>query len=298
MLRRPAKRPGGRSARLLITLPLVCLLAGSLASCRKARLQLKSGPSAIWLDTLGEPLRLQETEADAVARHALALSRGETNAVELPPRLARDSAPRMVFVSISDGSTPARVALGRGNGLGSAIADAASRLAGATPARSSSEGSSHGAGSQHAPRWLKLDIVTRVEPEAWARWGGPLAIEPSLQGIGFQRGSQLAFLPEELIGHRLVDGQGALRNHRVRARAIQRGLAPGAHTLLDHDGSFAVRGFSTQSFFFDGERAVPLFRGHRRDFPIDPPALRRAAALGASYLARRGRARRHVLVLV
>ncbi len=260
----------GRARRVRSLAAAVLMLGASAVGCRTTPSPTPSSPKAIWFGDLGEPLTLSGRERQQLARFTWNRVNGEVDDEALPPRLASDRLARIVFVSVSDGRSPAETALGVGRGIETAAADAARALA------------SH----RRQPgelRLLKIDVVGRVGDEESVERGG--VGDRGLQGLAFAARTRLAFLPEELVARRLVTREGDLAVERIAREARRRGARwpKGARQSMD---SLTARRFDADSFVFDGRRVSELYRGHRRDYRPTPQLLRASVAQAASYLQR------------
>jgi hypothetical protein len=269
-------------ARKAISFPSAALVITLVLGCRAELVDSPvhgAGPP-LWFEDLGEPLVVQEDEAGALGRRVMQRLVGASPAA-LPPRLAMDEEPRVVFVSISTGREPARVALGAGPGVGRAVDHAVAQLRG--------QNGSASALATSEPVWIKIDVVEEIAAVETRAWDQPLAGERSmdgLEGLAFERWTGLAFVAEELVSRRLVDSRGWLERERVAREAARRGRLHSAPLFASEGASLRVRRFTARSFFFDGQAAHELYRGHVRDQPIEPERLRAAVRAGARYLAR------------
>ncbi len=241
-------------------------------------------PPAIWFDRLigvEPPAPAVEQE---LARFLTAWFQEPAAGAALPEILAADRAPRMVFVSLSDGRRPARVLRGAGEGAAQAIR----QLFDARQDR-------------RAARWVKVDVIRDVMREEGLDAGRPLNLPRSLYGLAFEPEIGGAFLPEELVAETLVDSDQLLRLKKIAARlevvsqAQELGRGAALRTL-------GVYRFSTASYFSDaastpagGQRVtpeagqrdlMPLYRGHRDFEEISPELLLDAARWGGQYLIR------------
>jgi hypothetical protein len=107
----------------------------------------------------------------------------------------------------------------------------------------------------------------------------------SLEGLAFPRLLQLAFLPEELVSHTVVDSDGRVSKANIVHALERRGDVPDEELAELAAAPIPVRTFATQGFFLeDGSRFVSLFRGHT--ISTDPSAaeLLEAVRSGGSYL--------------
>ncbi|MBI4604318.1 MAG: hypothetical protein HY721_20355 [Planctomycetes bacterium] len=223
---------------------------------------------AIWFDRVAGSLDLSEAEAGRLVR-AAAEGLGSSRRIgPLPEAIEADRAPRIVFVSASDGLSPAEVAVGAALGLRPALEKALAAL--------------RRCFVPDGAFWLKLDLVEGVKPAVPAARGTYLAVEGGLEGLAWPT-SPLALLPEEITACDLVRG-GA----RVLADGLEKclqarrgeGLSPG----LRPEEALMLRPFTTTSYFFDGGGVRPLYRGHRERRKLTSPGLLEAARRGGEYL--------------
>ena len=234
-----------------------------------------SGPApfTIWFEDLDAPMALAQPDAEALLRSVrAALLERQASLRDLPPAVAADRQPRIVFVSVSDRERRARVAIGAAAGLRPAVELAVAQLLEGPPLAAKSP-------------WLRLDVVQGVQP--------PLKLEPTtslgapngLEGIAFGRERGIAFLAQEVLAANLVTNDGRLPISAVNSYLRKRWLSPGQPpTLTARDNT--VTHFTTASFFHDGERVFPLYRGHREKPDLSPAGLLDSARAGGAYLAR------------
>ncbi|HEX9636725.1 MAG TPA: hypothetical protein VGB99_04275, partial [Acidobacteriota bacterium] len=300
LTRRAVWAVGGVAALLLVTAGLVLAVAGRLAErkapvpalMQKAAPDQARGPTVrprprlpapaaqappadparaaaprrIWFEDLRGPLPafLHASELDAVALVGV-LDSGAPDR-PLPAELAGDHAARILLLALSDGSAPAQVTLGSGAGVVAALHDAWSRQS-----------------RRAAAVWCRIELVSEVSPLPSASLDRPLRLEPGVQGVALARGSEAAFLPEELLVRGLADDTGVLRWADLAAASDRSGLGPGASAGAPASGAFL---FTTESVFVDlaSWTSLPLYRGHPRGPDPDPERLLEAARLGGRYL--------------
>jgi len=105
---------------------------------------------AIWFEDIKDPVSVSDTDGKALLRSVEASLSGRKNRNTVIPRLLqKDITPRIVFLSVSDGSTPARVVIGSGKGIFKAIENAVAKLNVLTE-------------TDYRQKWIKLDIVRDV----------------------------------------------------------------------------------------------------------------------------------------
>ena len=257
----------------LIKSLLTCLALFPLLPHRIAAAQ----PDLAWSP---EPIILSDETAAALCRAAHAALLGHKTAGDaLPPQLQKDPADRVVFLSVSDGRSPARVACARGKGLPAALSRASQQLA-------QSLRSEHAANKNPKTLWLKLDIVQQTFPLPDLRPSAFLTRRPSLRGIAFDWSAQLAWLPEELAAHNAMPARGPIWIEDLLKLARTRpGDTARFQEILGKKPLPAAR-FKTSAYFYENDRAVPLYRGHRTWRTITDAHLRRAARYAGEYLRR------------
>jgi len=135
-------------------------------------------------------------------------------------------------------------------------------------------------------QWVKVDIIQEVFPIPV--WRTPLELERSLFGLAFSKEIGQAFLPEELVAHTLVDSDLDIRWNNIEwfienLRAPY-GESAGLGTALEE--AKEMYRFRSDSYFYDGQQASPLYRGHMKEISISPAALLINADQGGQYLTR------------
>jgi hypothetical protein len=253
----------------LSVLALALIGLGAWLVCRD-----RTDTRQVWFEDVRGPLWLPAADEEALVRFAAAAISGQqAPCADLPPALTQDDAPRVVFVSVSDGRTPARIAPGSGRGILPAVEQAISN---AQPLPE--------AGTQ--PQWIKVDIVQYVTAPHDVEWGQPLELERSLYGIAFEAQSGIAFLPEELVAHTLADSEQVIRPGNIAGYLEERADLAEAYRRLVSSGPVRTYRFTTTGSFWDGDDVVRLYRGHRTFDRISREELRSAAEGGGQYLTR------------
>jgi hypothetical protein len=152
----------------------------------------------------------------------------------------------VVILSISDGRHPAKVVHAGDRGLRAAAAAAAAKLP---------------AGAK--PRWLRLDVVTRVAPVTQMRDTFLDAYQIERDGLVIGEGDrQITLLSTQLLGGGFVDDKRLI----VDALRLD---APGFEALWEAR-PVRLQRFNTVGMLCDGRRFIPLIDGYR-DQP-DPTA--------------------------
>ncbi len=192
----------------------------------------------------------------------------ESKPTPLPPTLKGDVAPRVVFVSVSDGEQTAYVAMSGARGGVRAADGAIARIITLLPDVSQR-------------LWIKVDVVNHVEPLPPGATALGLGVTPSLEGLELAGG--IAFLPEELLGWRIMEG-----DRLVEGSVYDYLDARPARATLPADGALrGTRKFTCHSFFIEDDNTpIPLFRGHRAFQTAMMDDLRTAADAAGGYLVR------------
>jgi hypothetical protein len=233
-----------------------------------------AAPRETWFGDLRKGAALGPNLESAMAKYVAAALDGR----EPPKDAARviadaKRAPRIVFLSLGDERGPAGIFRGTGPAL--------------QPALDAAILSARSADGAAGRRWRKIDVVDEVVPYPNITLPGFLRVERGVDGLAFENGSGLAFLPDEILARSLADNSGAVQPKRV-ATYLSRSrpeLAP-EFARLTGAGPLTLYRFTTRSFLIDADQAVPLFRGHRIFTAVPPEELISSAAAGGQYLVR------------
>ena len=225
------------------------------------------------------PLLLSDADAAALCRAGLGALQGVRRPFDaLPKRLKKDTGLRVVFLSVSDGKTPARIAMGFGNGPAKALQRAATKMRQQTPGIDV---------EKPTTLRLKLDIVEKTIQVADLRPRQRRPRHSSQLGIAFDWGAGLAFLAEELTTRDLMRPTGLVRLDTFEEYVGKRGWGEAVRLRqLFRRAPIAVARFRSVSYFYDGRRASPLYRGHRLWVAISRDHLHEAALSVGAYLTR------------
>lgn len=235
-------------------------------------------PVPVWFTN---PLSITESDAHALVKFigTTIMTQTGQQPTPLPPSLESDPFPRILMLSWSDGKSPARVVNGADIGITRAISQAITNT----------HKLLH---TGYQPIWLKVDIVQDIIPLHNPTFDTKLEHPRSLYGLAFDQQSRLAFLPEELVAYTLVDSKQNIRRNNINLHLRQYFFhtSPSTATIqtfqtLRQSQHPAMFRFTTQSFFFDGDTVLPLYRGHRMFSHLTPTDLLSSATQGGTYLA-------------
>ena len=256
-----------RRALAVLTVSAVCCLWSASASSR-------ADDNTVWFDDLQEPPRLSTDDLSALGLAAWMYATEPGNDIDpLPVRWRNDSAPRIVFVSVSDGVDITQVAVGARRGLGQAIRHATRQAISRF-------------GAQEPVRWVRLDLVSDVLTLSSGTEATALPWRRKITGLASDRPVGLALLPEELIAQRLVDDYGSVRRLVMAAYLLghpNRGRPPEKLRPWYHG---KIHRFTTTGAFCDKSGVVPLREGRRYAVPVRRDDLEVAARLAGQYLTR------------
>ncbi len=226
----------------------------------------------IWFDDIQSKLMLTVGERQAIAQWLMAKLTGPEPKAAWPERLQVEERPRLVFLSLSDGRRPATVYQGSGLGLYAATL-AALEQAQAQPVVADL-------------RYCKIDVVQSAIACERLNTPRPFKHDRSLYGLAYDRDSQIALLPEELVGQELLDAEQRLDAERLARYLQARPSQAEAWAHLRAASRLTFYRFACTSFATDGRDTWLLYRGHRCFNAIAPSDLLAAAQRGGSYLRR------------
>lgn len=258
----------GKNTKKLAGL-LLCLTLSFLSFPMDCALALQTQPWQGSFDALGKPLPdLQGREGEELVAFVVSRLRGSKTVPPFPARLRADSDPRICFLTLGDGMGKRKAALGRGRGIAQALEAAIVSASGEPLSK--------------VFRWVKVDlvkgarIVKGFDPEK------PFDFDYSLFGIAIGADPETAFLPEELS--LLLGGKGkGLSSDRANALLNETRILPKGPGIDRKASVSAV--FTTISFFADGEKSWPLFRGNRPWESYSQRDVDTALDLAGRYLA-------------
>ncbi len=278
--RRPAKgagtpRPQHRAGTLCCLLCLLVVPRGAVA--RGAKAVPDAFPeTGVWFQDITRPVRLKPDEIRNLCRETFLNLKKSKAATRVGVQLPAGGGARAVFLSGFDGKRTAQVSFGTGSNLPAAVISALRRARAADfPGRKL--------------RWLKIDVVQFVLESAGFRVRESPLPAPSFVGLAFGPRSGFAFLPEQLVAREMTDSRRRLTIHYINEQFARekRWQELGRWSAISSQpGAQKVCFFETLSFFTDGERVIPLFRGHR--LYTDPRAdeLLEAARDAGGFLVR------------
>jgi hypothetical protein len=197
-----------------------------------------------------------------------ALKRNKEPSFESVPPFSGDYREIPVFLSVSDGRSPASIFRGHAADAGEALSEAAAKAMRAMPPA--------------ARRWVRVDFPRANTPVTGRGGDRTLTLDPSLWGLAVSSDPPIAFLPVELSVHRLADRSGRLYPDRISAY-LGAGLEPVKNFSLTPD---RMRRFRIDSWFVTEHGVEPLFRGHRMYDKAGPTQIRKALHLAGRYLSR------------
>jgi len=234
--------------------------------------------SGIWYEYIKTADQFTSEQGQMLAEYVSGrIFRNEAPNAEVENILKSDLAARIVYLSISDGYSAARVFSVAGTGIRQAIENVFVEANDAIA-------------KGLEPKWVRFDIVHEVTllTDVDINNPQPLEYERSLYGLAFDRYVGLAFLPQELVVRTLIDSKRKIRTDNIQNYLKFTGKEDSyfALTLALQNKLINLYRFTTLSYFTDGRETFSLYRGHRMFDKITPEEALQSAAAGGSYLAR------------
>lgn len=191
--------------------------------------------------------------------------------IDIPIEIQKDNQPKTIFLSVSDGQSNAKVFIGKAHGFGDTLKDAMRQI---------SDNNFEG----HRPLWIKLDIVQEVQRVEHYFFNMSLNFDRSLEGIVFENETDIAFLPEELVAYNLFDSNMNIDLDNIRNYLLMLDRLPDDFDKYFAEGFSDIQCFTTESYFYDGNETVQLYRGHRLFNNVSCENLLSSAKKGGDYL--------------
>jgi hypothetical protein len=243
-----ADRDLGHAALILAVIALSIIAFFAFRPDRGSSVKIE-----VWFDELAGVDRLsREQELETAEKIFKALFTPESD--DLAVFSFSDNQPRMLFLTLSDGLTKARVL----NQTGGSLRDAAEGLLDQADALTSQGFESI---------WAKLDFVTGVAVNPALSLIEPLAYERSLFGLAFEKVSGIALLPEVLVSETIVDSDRMFQPDALVGYLEQNDMPTHYANGLSSLKSIPAVHFSTSSYFYENGELLTLYRGHRV-FPV------------------------------
>lgn len=195
--------------------------------------------------------------------------KGQKSHKKLTRAWRKSGVKRILFLSFSDGTSPAKTLTGTGNSYAEALSDIASIIEERAILKKS--------------KYLKLSILAEVEkPHQLMDRARGVDLEYGLEGVLDTKGKWFV-LPGEWVAQQAWD-QGSVRIDNLAAAIRVGGRGnPGITTEYQQSG-LAVSTFKTFDYYADGTNVYPLFRDHRLFNTITQAELERSMAQGINYL--------------
>lgn len=227
-----------------------------------------------WFDDIHGSKALSTSEGKLAAKYAEALILDDEKKIsEYNKLFKKDHAPRIVFLSISDGNTPACVSIGCAEGITHAIQKAKKGLFALIS-------------NQYTPRWIKVDIVHDVSPLGMMAFNKVLETNRGIHGIAFSQSSGLAYLPQEVVAKTYISKKQKLQMKNIKKHTSKHSAQYTGITKLIREGKSEMYKFTTTSYIIDEDDAHLLYRGHRLFAKLSNKEILDAANIAGDYLER------------
>lgn len=231
----------------------------------------KTYKNSVWFNDIKSSLKLSPSEEDEIIQTISETIFTGHSSTSLSPKLQNDRKPRIIFLSLSDGLSTAKVIMATGYGFDSTMKSLFEKI---------------DLNNTRPLTCLKIDLVEEVIHQSNTSLQIPLMIERTLMGIAFQPDSNIAFLPEELSSHRLIDSFGNFQSENISFYLSKASTVKTSFDRIRNASSTPIYVFNTLSFFCNADEMLPLFRGQRYSQNPNKASLLNTACAGASYLQR------------
>lgn len=256
-----------KAALVLLIFTIISIFAGE-QFISSYKISIKNNP---WFNNVKSPTIPTQSELKKILEY-LYHSFGSKNKSVFPNISQKhDQTPQLVFISVSDGEKPAFVELGKGNGFKNSFKQAFLKLKNTLP-------------TGFRPQWVRIDIVNKVYSHNNYNFNKPLRLNYGIDGIAFDEEYQTAFLPSEIPAYGLYNSKQKIRPDRIIK--FSKSFPPEKREQFLNLKNHTLYYFNTISFFFDGNKAVNLYRGHSLFDRISSADALQAARLGGDYLIR------------
>jgi len=219
--------------------------------------------NSIWFEDVKEEISFNNDSLQSIAKYVAGCIKDKSVfEEEFPNELKNDKLPRIVFISVSNGKSKAKVFTGKATGILDAIKQAVTEILNIF-------------NSEEISR-IKIDFVDKIYSKSSIQSEIIPGIDTGLYGIAGSKGSKIAFLPEELLYSALINENETFQPDDIINKYIFSSLAKS----MNDDRYF----FTTIGFFTDNIKIIPLYRGHRMFDQIEPEDLLFSMVQSGKYL--------------
>lgn len=161
---------------------------------------------ARWVETADLEVTLTREEKERLLGYVFSKLSSREEAEKSLKGFPADDEKRVLFVSVSDGKSPASIGIGEGYGYRKAL-DAALAALSEKPEK---------------PLWVKIDVLDAMQLRCNEPLTEPLAVQRGIEGICFPRCPSCAFLPEMVVVKKIISEEGFLNAEAL----VREGGAP------------------------------------------------------------------------
>jgi len=219
-----------------------------------------------WVKTADLEVTLTREEKERLLDYASSKLSSTGKAERSLKGFPADDKKRVLFVSASDGKSPASIGIGEGDGYCKALDVALAALS----------------KKPESPLWVKIDVLDAMQIRCNEPVTEPLTIQRGIEGICFPRCSSCAFLPETVVVKKIISEEGFLDGEAL----VREGGAPARDFFKRILGVRQVDrlDFRTTSFMKDETGFREVSRG-RNAISYSKEDLENASKRTARYLA-------------
>lgn len=221
-----------------------------------------------WFHDIKPNSRIYIKDPDALLESIFAaIKNHSTNLAIKINEIQNDLEARVVFLTVSDLTSKAKIYFGSGLGIVQAIQQALTHLFSVESALNI--------------QYLKLDIVEEVKTIQDHPMQQPLNFDRSLYGFAFDQNIKQAYLAEELVAKTLINSQNQIKINRIIKYSR---FSEENKNRLRSSELETIYLFKTLTFYMDSKIKLALYRGHRMINTLNPDLLLTAAINAGAYL--------------
>lgn len=216
----------------------------------------------IWFDDIKDPIEISQQTAESILIEIKEYLFNEKQLSNLD--IYTDIKPRIVFLSLGNDDKPATVVIGSGNGLKQAINNALSKI------------DINALSTENTI--IRVDIVQKVMKVMASENTRMDLYDQSLYGIAFDKKSEYALLPDQLIVSSVFTEKNKLNMDALKERL---GFD---EEHLQKASLLTLYRYDTISYLYNNNKTFSIYRGHKVFNSVLPEELLASAYNAGGYL--------------
>ena len=223
----------------------------------------------IWFDDIDAALGI--AASDFKIFEEIVASSFKANQFNVNNVTLKDSASRIIFISVAEFAVTATVFHGQGLGLLAAFEMAFKKM----QLRFDCSSKDY---------TIKIDIVDSVKTKKQYKRNSQYIFTPGLEGIAFGKEFDLAILPEQIAFNHLFNDEFQIIANRMENYLEKNPPETQKFANVWRQDQFEAYIFKTTSYLLEDNKLTPLFRGQRLFEDFTKQDLKNAIELGGKYL--------------